>query len=393
MMESSAMDFSHVYETIYELTPLSLWLCDFSGLHESIPALKEQSGGDLRGYLEQNPEVVWELSGKVQVLNINQHALRLFECERKEEFFASAESVFIPESLPLFIEQIIALARGEYFFQAESPVQTVKGRRIHIMFATRLFPELMESRTIGLSWQIDITERKAMEEALQRSNHELEQFAYVASHDLQEPLRIITSFAELLHRRFHHVLDERGAKHMSYVIDGTKRMQGLINDLLALSRLNLERRPHAPVDCSTLIDDVLQTLEVLVEERGARITRDPLPTIIAEPQRFRQVFQNLIANALKFHGEKPPQIHIGARHAGHEWILSIADNGIGIPRNQLENIFAIFKRVHSRQEYPGSGIGLAIVRKIVHQHGGRVWVESEEGKGSTFYFSVPDKQP
>jgi PAS domain S-box-containing protein len=243
---------------------------------------------------------------------------------------------------------------------------------------------------------IDITERKRVEEALnktladlERSNSDLEQFAYVASHDLQEPLRMVSSFTQLLAQRYKNKLDKEADEFIAYAVDGANHMQRLINDLLSYSRVGTRGKPPEPVPADAALDRALENLGIAVEESRAQIEREPLPTVTADEVQLIRVFQNLIANAIKFRGDDPPRIYIGCQARDSEWVFSIRDNGIGIDPQYLERIFIIFQRLHKRGQYPGTGIGLAICKKIILRHGGRIWVESEPGKGSTFYFSMP----
>ncbi|RPI22415.1 MAG: PAS domain S-box protein [Acidobacteria bacterium] len=244
---------------------------------------------------------------------------------------------------------------------------------------------------------LDVTERKRTEEEvrrtaqeLERSNHDLEQFAYVASHDLQEPLRAVSGYVELLQRRYQNHLDETALRYISGASDGTLRMQKLITDLLAFSRVGTRAGVFEPTDLNRLLDEVLQDLCPGIMEAGAVVTRDPLPILPVDPTQFAQLFQNLIGNALKFRSEKPPEIHVGARHEPHGWCFSVCDNGIGIDPQYQDRIFLIFQRLHTRRQYPGTGIGLAICKRIVERHGGKMWVESQVDRGATFYFTFPD---
>jgi len=227
---------------------------------------------------------------------------------------------------------------------------------------------------------------------LERSNRELEQYAYVASHDLQEPLRKITSFISLLEKRYKDSFDEEGVKYLHYVVDGAKRMQTLINDLLAYSRLGTQGKPFLRTDCNEVLDRVLADLDKPIKNRGADITHDALPTLMADELQLGQVFQNLVANAVKFCRDPRPRIHISAKRGAEGWLFSVSDNGIGIKEEFFDRIFVMFQRLHTRAEYPGTGIGLAVCKKIIERHGGRIWAESEAGKGSTFYFTIPDRQ-
>ena len=244
----------------------------------------------------------------------------------------------------------------------------------------------------------DITERKRAEETLalqtkelERSNSELRQFAYVASHDLQEPLRMVKSYTQLLAKRWEDRLDAEAGEFSGFVVEGVSRMQQLINDLLAYSQAGSGDRPLDLVNCETILDRTLENLEPVITESRAVVTRDPLPTLRADPVALSQLFQNLLANAIKFHGEQPPRIHVSVKKNETEWLFLVRDNGIGIEPQYFDRIFVIFQRLHNRSEYPGSGIGLAICKKIVMRHGGRIWVESKPGEGSIFHFTIPFK--
>jgi PAS domain S-box-containing protein len=243
----------------------------------------------------------------------------------------------------------------------------------------------------------DITDRRQAELELQnqkqdlaRSNAELQQFAYVASHDLQEPLRMITSYLELLERRYKGQLDERADKFIAYAVDGATRMQTLINDLLSYSRVGTGEQNRKAVDCEKIVQNVLSNLHLSIVQSHAAITHDSLPKVNGDPSQLTQLFQNLISNAIKFHREEEaPQIHIGVDGTNGKWLFSVQDNGIGMEAQYLERIFIIFQRLHSKTEYPGTGIGLAVCKKIVERHGGNLRVESQPDHGSTFYFTLP----
>jgi PAS domain S-box-containing protein len=244
----------------------------------------------------------------------------------------------------------------------------------------------------------NITERKRSEEELKkrteelaRSNAELEQFVYVASHYLQEPLRTVSNFSQLLARRYKGKLDAKADQFIGFIVDGTTRMQKMIEDLLAYSRVSTRIKPFQPTNCETVFDQALANVKMAIEESGALVTHDPLPTVMADASQMVQLFQNLLSNAIKFRKEKP-LITVSAVQKGNEWLFSVKDNGIGIAPEFMEYIFKMFEREHSSAEYPGTGIGLAICKKIVESHGGRIWVESEQGKGSTFYFTIPAKR-
>jgi PAS domain S-box-containing protein len=249
-----------------------------------------------------------------------------------------------------------------------------------------------------LATYVDLTERKKAElelakraDELARSNAELEQFAYIASHDLQEPLRMVASYTELLRHRYEGKLDKDADEFIFYAVDGAARMKRLINDLLLYSRVASKGKPFNLIDCNEIFKQTLINLTMLIEDQHALVTAGPLPNVFADDVQLLQLFQNLIANAIKFHGTLPPSVHVSALKKDNEWVFSVKDNGIGIDPKYYERIFVIFQRLHSKEEYSGTGIGLAVCKRIVIRHGGRIWVESESGKGSDFCFTIPIK--
>ena len=253
----------------------------------------------------------------------------------------------------------------------------------------------------------DITERKRAEEEIQklndeleqrvaelaRSNADLEQFAYVASHDLQEPLRMVAAYTQLLAERYRGQLDENADKYIGYASEGALRMQSLIQDLLMFSRVGRNGGACGHVDCGAAMAEVLLSLEPAIHESGAVVTHGALPAVWADRSRMTQVFQNLIGNAIKFRGKQAPTISVQAEKAGPDWLFSVRDNGIGIAPEHAENVFVVFQRLHTRTEYPGNGIGLAICKKIIEHHGGKIWVETQAGHGSIFKFTIPCNVP
>jgi signal transduction histidine kinase len=244
-------------------------------------------------------------------------------------------------------------------------------------------------REIGARGAVEAELRERQAE-LARSNAELEQFAYIASHDLQEPLRMVSSYTQLLRRRYAGKLDTDADEFIGYAVDGTKRMQALIHDLLDYSRLASRAHPMELVDMEVALDDTLKDLELRIEDRGATVTHDLLPTVRADPVQLRQLLLNLIGNAMKFQpSEHKPAVRVSATRDGRLWRFGVRDNGIGIDPQYFKNLFQIFKRLHTNAEYPGTGIGLALCKKIVERHAGRIWVESALGQGSTFFFTLP----
>jgi light-regulated signal transduction histidine kinase (bacteriophytochrome) len=224
---------------------------------------------------------------------------------------------------------------------------------------------------------------------LARSNADLEQFAYVASHDLQEPLRMVASYLQLLQRRYQGHLDADADEFIHFAVDGATRMKGLINALLEYSRVRTRGRPLELVDADLALDQALHDLSLAVEDSGALVSREPLPTVLADGRQLGQVFLNLIGNALKFHGDAPPRVHVCAERADGQWRFAVRDNGIGLDPEFGERIFGIFERLNAGATYPGTGIGLAVCKSILERHGGRIWVESQPGAGATFFFTLP----
>jgi PAS domain S-box-containing protein len=257
-------------------------------------------------------------------------------------------------------------------------------------------PIFIRGRPLLYSIINDVSNRKRIEEELKkrtnelaRSNADLEQFAYVASHDLKEPLRMVTSYLQLLENNYSDKLDDNALKYMHFAIDGAARMSTMISDLLAYSRLETKGKSFITVNMDEVLATVLNDLRVSIKDSGASLTYDALPTVIADRSQMVLLLENLIGNAIKFHGEKSPQVHVSAHDDGKELVFAVEDNGIGLSMEYADKIFDMFQRLHSKVEYPGTGVGLAIAKKIVERHRGRIWVESEEGKGATFFFTIP----
>jgi PAS domain S-box-containing protein len=314
-----------------------------------------------------------------------------------EEVLGKTVSILAPSYLD---EETIKLSKmvkkGKMFHQFETLRIRKDGKIINV--SINLSPVFDASAKLTATSFItrDVTELKEAEkmlklklEELRRSNEELEQFAYVSSHDLQEPLRMISSYLQLLQRRYQGKIDEKADKYIYFAVDGAARMQVLINDLLEFSRVTTRAGEPEPIDSELVLKQSLSNLDLYIKQNRATVSHDTLPEVMADSTQLAQVFQNLIANGIKFHGEEAPQIRISAERKTNEWLFSVQDNGIGIDPQYSDKIFEVFKRLHNKEEYPGTGIGLAVCKKIVERHGGRIWVESELGKGSTFYFTLP----
>ena len=328
----------------------------------------------------------------------------------RQERSINAVSTFAPMYDPAAGEQIgvIAIVRdvdSDYSTQVDDT--NAKIPRITLTFMAVMFTAFSgfmvaadvmiargrrRERTLA---EVRLAEQKTAEQAmatkadeLARSNADLEQFAYVASHDLQEPLRMVASYTQLLGKRFEGKLGDEADGFIGFAVDGARRMQTLINDLLAYSRVGTDVKEMSPTDCEYLLDGVLADLQGSLQETGATVTRDPMPTVVADASQLGRLFINLIGNGLKYRGEAAPEIHVGYERREDEWLFTVQDNGIGIDPGYAERIFVIFQRLHTRDEYPGTGIGLAICKRIVERHGGRIWVESQVGAGATFYFTL-----
>lgn len=262
----------------------------------------------------------------------------------------------------------------------------------HLAQAERIGAQIAGTIANGFAFEKLQAAQQALERAvtdLRRSNEELEQFAYVASHDLQEPLRKIASFCNLLESRYAEKLDDKAGTYLHYIVDGALRMQALVNDLLHYSRVATRGKEFAPTNTAELLQEALSNLEVALAESEASVTYDTLPQLNGDRAQLVRLLQNLVGNSVKYRGDEAPRIHVGVVQVGDEWEFSVQDNGIGIAPEYAERIFVIFQRLHTREEYGGTGIGLAVCKKIVERHGGRIWVESQEGAGATFRFTLP----
>jgi hypothetical protein len=266
--------------------------------------------------------------------------------------------------------------------QCSSPREWIK-------FEVELLQSLANQIGIALAQARLLQRETEQRQELARSNADLEQFAYIASHDLQEPLRMVTSYLQLLQKRYRDKLDADADEFIAYAVDGATRMQGLIQDLLSYSRVSTRGQPFKTVNGDRALRDALDNLKMAIAETNAIVTFDPLPQVMADGIQLTQLFQNLIANAIKFRREIPLKIHVGVKKSDENWLFSVSDNGIGIEEQYFEKIFLIFQRLHRRTDYPGTGIGLAICKKIVERHGGKIWLESKPNRGSIFYFTMP----
>ena len=302
------------------------------------------------------------------------------------------QSVHDPDVLPKALERWKdSLATAEPF-EMVFPLRGADG--VFRPFLTRVLPVKAPNGKV-VRWfgtNTDITKELEMRQSLERSNAELQQFAYLASHDLQEPLRMVISYLALLEKNYKDDLAPRAQEFIDYAVAGGARMRELINDLLEYSRVESRAKTIEIVDMRKVVESTIKLLKVPIDDNKAGIYIEAMPTIMADGSQMQQVMQNLISNAIKFHGPERPHVHISAKEGAKEWTFSVKDNGIGLNQEYAERIFQMFQRLHSNDQYPGTGVGLAIVKKIVERNGGRIWVESEEGKGATFFFTFPKTQ-
>ncbi|WP_263020539.1 PAS domain-containing sensor histidine kinase [Natronobiforma cellulositropha] len=278
------------------------------------------------------------------------------------------------------------LAGGRDLFEFEYPCHSPDTYRWFLMRAAAFAHG--GHRYVAVA-HFDITDRYTYQRRLEASNEHLQQFAYVASHDLQEPLRMVTSYLQLLERRYGDDLDEDASEFIQFAVDGSERMKAMIDGLLTYSRVETQERSVDAVDLEAVLDGVLTNLDLQIHETGAHITVDSLPTVRGDAGQLSQLFQNLLENALQYSGEQQPQVSITATRAADEWLVSVSDEGIGIDDADADQVFEMFQRLHSHEEYEGTGIGLAVCKRIVDCHGGKIWLESTPGHGSTFSFTLP----
>ncbi len=388
-----------VQERTLELSKSNDLLQEDVGVRKRAEEALRGSQERLAGILEIAEDAIISVDERQCITLFNQGAERMFGYSPEE---------VLGQPLEMLLPERFRQAHGRHIIEFRDSGVRSKGKegRAGIYGLHKDGSEFPAEGSISrLDWQGEniytvilqnVAERKHFEEALQRqavelsrSNTELEQFAYVASHDLQEPLRMVSSYTQLLAKRYKNKLDCDADEFIGFAVDGAMRMQNLISDLLSYSRVGTRGGEFEPLDCEELLAQVLSDFRIRLEETEAQVTHDPLPTVMADARQLQQVFQNLISNALKFSEGKPPVVHIGVEEESDQWRFFVRDEGIGIDLQYADRIFIIFQRLHGVGDYPGTGIGLAICKKIIDRHGGRIWVKSSPGEGSSFYFTLP----
>lgn len=342
-----------------------------------------------RSLIEASLDPLVTISAEGKITDVNAAAEKVTGCSRDALIGTDFADYFTDPPRARLGYQQAFLDAGVTDYELE--IQHKDGRLTPVLYNASVYRD-ESGKIVGVfAAARDIRDRKRAEVELIRSNQDLQQFAYVASHDLQEPLRNVASCLQLLQAEYKNRLDAEADQYIHYAIEGAVRMKALIQDLLAYSRVGTKGKPLKPTDCEQILTATVENLRFAITETGAVITHDPLPTIHADDTQLLQVFQNLIGNAIKFRRDDPPSIHVSAAKNKDDWIFSVKDNGIGIDSRYIDRIFVIFQRLHKRSQYDGTGMGLAVVKRVVERHGGRVWVESQLGKGTTFYFMMPEK--
>ncbi len=382
------------FRELFDESPVALWEEDFSAVKATLDGLNLAADDDLDAYFDAHPEHVAACASRVTVTAVNAAAVRLHRAQSVDHLLGDLPKFFSAASLTAFRRELVAMVRGQTRLEMEGEVLTADGTPLTVLVLWNVPSGFEASFKRVLVSLIDVTENRKTARALgvrtaelERSNTDLEQFAYVASHDLREPLRMIGSYVALLKRRYHDKLDAEGLEFIAFASEGAARMDRLVQDLLEFSRVGRSGPPPALVPIKRVLDTVLDGLTVMIRESGAEIQIPAdLPTLACREGDMARLFQNLIANAVKFRAkERPAVVTVGCQAEEDGWHFTVTDNGIGIEEVYFNRIFMIFQRLHPRGDYDGTGIGLAICKKIAEGHGGRIWATSQPGVGTTIH--------
>ncbi len=388
------------YRVMFTASPVSLWEEDFSRVVEILDRVAPQADGDMASYLAAHPEVVGECVVVVKVLDVNAATMALHHAPDRAALLGGLDRTFTSASFEAFRRQLVAIWAGETELTLESQVKTLDGVARDVLVHWTVpagHRERFDRIIVALE---DITDRKAAERSLAmtvermvQANSELERFAYVAAHDLQEPVRSIVSFAQLLDRRLEGTIGDEPREYLQFLVAAAQRMHQQVRGLLEYSQAGATGRGFEPVALDLALDGVRQTMAATITATGAVIDSDPLPRVSGDVSQLAEVFQHLLGNALKFARDGiAPRVRITVTPEAGNWLFSIEDNGIGIDPRYADEIFQVFRRLHGPGRFPGAGVGLAICRRIVERHGGRIWVDTSGREGTTFRFTLPREE-
>ena len=325
----------------------------------------------------------------IKIIDVNQATLELYQAKNKEHLIEHFSEILTPHSNSQFLKALVAFAEGKTKFKTETVNLTLEGNKIEIIFDLSIPRGYEKTFSKILISIIDITNNRIAEIALRDSKDKFNDVINLIAHDLQEPLRTVKSYLTLLERKYKNQLDPKANQYISYAVDGAIRMQELVTDLLTYSQIDKNEIPFRSVNSQEVINNAIKNLNTMIETSKAIITTGSMPMVRANSTQLSLLFQNLLSNAIKFQSQTPAVIQISAEQQKTEWLFSVTDNGIGIQPEFYDKIFLMFHRLHNKEEYPGTGMGLTLCKRIVELHKGRIWVESTPGQGSAFYFTLP----